>query len=239
MDFAYHRVAFYRDWFNAAGVRPEDIHKAADLAALPLLAKSHLRDAPLESRLAEGSDPTALVVHNTSGSSGEPFTIYRTPGEDNLLQLLRLRAARQYGFRFLDQRADLTAPIGGGPKDPVRRTAKMLRLMPVESVDTTQDADDLLRQIARIKPDVLTGYPGVLAHAAQRLPDHSDLRVAPRFVVVGGEPLTPLMRRQIERGFNPEFHFSFGSANQRVASDAFIYEGWKALKALRRSTPNG
>jgi len=111
--------------------------------------------------------------------SGEPFTIYRTPGEDNLLQLLRLRAARQYGFRFLDQRADLTAPIGGGPKDPVRRTAKMLRLMPVESVDTTQDADDLLRQIARIKPDVLTGYPGVLAHAAQRLPDHSDLRVAP------------------------------------------------------------
>jgi len=38
---------------------------------------------------------------------------------------------------------------------------------------------------------------------------------------------------------SPDFHFSFGSANQRVASDAFIYEGWKALKALRRSTPNG
>ena len=38
---------------------------------------------------------------------------------------------------------------------------------------------------------------------------------------------------------SPDFHFSFGSANHRVASDAFIYEGWKALKALRRSTPNG
>ena len=47
-----------------------------------------------------------------------------------------------------------------------------------------------------------------------------------------------------ERNFSvsvldPDFHFGFGSANQRVASDAFIYEGWKALKALRRSTPNG
>ncbi len=37
----------------------------------------------------------------------------------------------------------------------------------------------------------------------------------------------------------PDFHFSFGSANHRVDSDAFIYAGLKALKALRRSTPNG
>ena len=37
----------------------------------------------------------------------------------------------------------------------------------------------------------------------------------------------------------PDSHFSFDSANHRVASDAFIYAGWKALKALRRSTPNG
>ena len=40
-------------------------------------------------------------------------------------------------------------------------------------------------------------------------------------------------------GVSPDFHFSFGSANHRVASDAFIDAGWKALKALRRSTPNG
>ncbi len=39
--------------------------------------------------------------------------------------------------------------------------------------------------------------------------------------------------------FSPDFHFSFGSANHRVDSDAFIYAGLKALKALRRSTPNG
>ena len=40
-------------------------------------------------------------------------------------------------------------------------------------------------------------------------------------------------------GLCPDSHFSFDSANHRVASDAFIYAGWKALKALRRSTPNG
>ena len=40
-------------------------------------------------------------------------------------------------------------------------------------------------------------------------------------------------------GILPDFHFSFGSANHRVDSDAFIYAGLEAFKALRRSTPNG
>lgn len=209
--FTYQRVAFYRNRFDAVAVRPEDIQRAEDLAALPLLSKSELRDAPLLSRLADGADPAKLILHNTSGSSGEPFAVYRTRGEENLLQLLRLRAARQYGFRLLDRRADLTAPLGGPHSDPVRRAASRLRLMPVEAVDTTQDADDLLRQIVRIEPDVLTGYPGVLAHAAQRLPDRPNLRARPRFVVVGGEPLTPLMRKQLERGFDAPVYNMYGT----------------------------
>ena len=48
-------------------------------------------------------------------------------------------------------------------------------------------------------------------------------------------PHAPIQSRRL----NPDFHFSFGSANHRVDSDAFIYAGLKALKALRRSTPNG
>ena len=43
----------------------------------------------------------------------------------------------------------------------------------------------------------------------------------------------------LDQSLYPDSHFSFDSANHRVASDAFIYAGWKALKALRRSTPNG
>ena len=45
--------------------------------------------------------------------------------------------------------------------------------------------------------------------------------------------------RHAELPWIPDFHFSFGSGNHRVTSDAFIYAGLKALKALRRPTPNG
>ena len=79
----------------------------------------------------------------------------------------------------------------------------------------------------------------------------ADGKVTIRFRVgehFRGEPL-PLDPKQVvvfsrfgpktERPVTPDFHFSFGSANHRVASDAFIDAGWKALKALRRATPNG
>ncbi len=38
---------------------------------------------------------------------------------------------------------------------------------------------------------------------------------------------------------NPDFHFHVSFANLSSTFDAFIDEGWKALKALRRSTPHG
>jgi hypothetical protein len=38
---------------------------------------------------------------------------------------------------------------------------------------------------------------------------------------------------------NPDFHFHGSFANLSSTFDAFIDEGLKALKALRRSTPNG
>ena len=66
------------------------------------------------------------------------------------------------------------------------------------------------------------------------------MRASP--VCVGGIPSRkgPTLDGSSEnRPLNPDFHFSFGSANHRVDSDAFIYAGLKALKALRRSTPNG
>ena len=66
------------------------------------------------------------------------------------------------------------------------------------------------------------------------MPKMNGLELARRLMEI--RPDVPII---LATGFSPDSHFSFDSANHRVASDAFIYAGWKALKALRRSTPNG
>ena len=209
---AYGQVPFYRNWFDAAGVLPGDIRRAEDLVALPLLSKSDLKNAPLESRLARGSDPAKLVFHNTSGSTGEPFTIYRRHAEEDLLQLFRVRAARQYGMRFRDRRVDLTASQSGGPKGPLRHAAKTLRLAQVESLDITRDTSDLLREVARSKPDVLTGYPAVLLNIAREAASCREFLIRPRIVIAGGEPMDALMRSRIKHEFKAPVYDMYGTS---------------------------
>ena len=42
-----------------------------------------------------------------------------------------------------------------------------------------------------------------------------------------------------ERSLSPDIHFHVSFANLSSTFDAFMDEGWQALKALRRSTPHG
>jgi len=71
--------------------------------------------------------------------------------------------------------------------------------------------------------------------------EHSMLEELPKKDSLGEQELPQVDTQELPSvdTLSPDFHFSFGSANHRVASDAFIDAGWKALKALRRSTPNG
>ena len=98
-------------------------------------------------------------------------------------------------------------------------------------------------------PDCAVSANAVCGNLDRRLQARNAvLRVAPRIVRiytlrrfrVGACWIgAGIDRYEDELEFPPDSHFSFDSANHRVASDAFIYAGWKALKALRRSTPNG
>ncbi len=91
------RVAVYRDHWRDADVASASIAAPEAVRALPVIGKDDLRSRPLRDTLADGADPTALVRHETSGSSGQPFAIYRSPFEEHLLQLFRMRALADAG----------------------------------------------------------------------------------------------------------------------------------------------
>jgi phenylacetate-coenzyme A ligase PaaK-like adenylate-forming protein len=94
------RVAVYRDHWRDAELASAAIAAPEAVRTLPVIGKDDLRSRPLRDTLAEGADPAALVRHETSGSSGQPFAIYRSPFEEHLLQLFRMRALADAGVRF-------------------------------------------------------------------------------------------------------------------------------------------
>src|SRR3990172_2152264 len=76
--YAYDRSPFYRERFDALGLRPRDLRTPVDFARLPFTTAHDLRDwrkflAIPEDRLS--------AVFTTSGTTGEPKRVYYTARE--------------------------------------------------------------------------------------------------------------------------------------------------------------
>lgn len=209
---AWENVPFYRALFGRAGVRPEEVRGIGDLARLPIVEKAELRSRPLVEVTARGVDLEALLARRTSGSTGQPFTIRRTPAEDRLLYLFRLRAHRQCGVRAFDRMASLVEPtIGGGDRSRLRRLRHSLGLFRLEAMSCFEEPEVLLKRLDELAPAVIAGYPSTLALVARRL-RHTDFpRIRPRTVLAGAEPLEPQVRERISQAFGAPVFDLYGA----------------------------
>lgn len=95
---AYERVPFYRESFDAAGLRPDDCRSLADLARFPFTAKTDLRDNyPFGMFAVDQKD--VRRIHASSGTTGRPTVVGYTQGDlDNWADVVA-RSIRAAGGR--------------------------------------------------------------------------------------------------------------------------------------------
>jgi phenylacetate-CoA ligase len=70
----YARVPFYREKFDARGVRPSDIKSVQDIEKLPFTKKSDLRDNYPYGLFAESLE-NIVRIHASSGTTGKPTVV--------------------------------------------------------------------------------------------------------------------------------------------------------------------
>lgn len=214
---AYERVPYYRQLLDSHGVRPADVRSPADLPLVAITTKDALRAQAVGDVVARGLDPRRLIAHVTSGSSGEPFTIFRTWLEERLLGAFRLRALHGFGMRPTDRLVALglaRSPHAHDPQLPQRLAAAM-GLYRRQQVSCMQPVADILRAVRDARGDVMTGYPGVVARLADALEADGGPPPPLRFIGCVGEVLAAATRRRIaERFAAPVFElyatFEFG-----------------------------
>jgi len=208
---AYENVSYYRRLFDQHGLNPRDIRSVADLPAIPITAKKDLLSLPAAELVARGVDPKRLVTRRTSGSSGEPFTIRRTWFENRLLYQFWRRAMRDLGSRSTDRTASVVLIRPTPPRDnrlpailheTLDSLHQSLGLYRRALVNCLLPPQDIVHALRDFRPDILSGFPGVLSQLAPVITDNDRLSIYPRFVTVGGEVVTPLMRRQISEAFS-------------------------------------
>ena len=131
---------------------PEDIRSLADLAAIPVTSRKDLQALEPADIVARGVNPARLLVHRTSGSSGEPLTIRRAWIEERIYVLIRLRALHALGLSPRDRQVVIGIVHPPDPMD-VRRPQQILRAAgfyrkePVDCRRPPEEIRDLLRRL--------------------------------------------------------------------------------------------
>lgn len=208
------RVPYYRRLFADAALNPDDIRSLADLSRIPITTRSDLQQLAESEIVTEGVDPRKLVIHRTNGSTAAPLTIRRTRFEECLLQAFRLKALFSLGFRPTDRRLIVTSLIPVAPASRGRRPTPFhcrLGLLRSEPVDCLLPPEELLSRFRESNPEVLGGYPGTLSWLTGFLTEEDRRQIRPRFVLVGAESLTAVMRRQISEGFGAPVYDYYGA----------------------------
>lgn len=195
---AYDNVEMYRRKFDTAGVRPDDIRTLDDILLLPFTTKADLRETYPFGMFAV---PMAEVrrIHASSGTTGRPTVVGYTAGDLDRWADLVARSLSAAGIRAGDRVHNAYGYglfTGGlGAHAGIERLGATV--IPMSGGQTARQAQ-LIQDFA---PDAILCTPSYLLTIADALesagvdPRSTSLRVA----VLGAEPWTNEMRREIER----------------------------------------
>lgn len=206
VEHAYRTVPFYADSMRTLGITSADIRTADDLAHLPIVARAAIQRDP-ERFLSRARPKSEYLALRTGGSSGAPCVVYHDPvsalentghGERHRSVLARLTGKRR--FRVLGigsprgSEAELRAFVRRHALVPdVAVAARALRTM-------AEAPEDIARDLAAIRPDVVLSYGSYLERLAEVLEHGRGSYFLPAVLAYGGDAMSAVGRERIVRG---------------------------------------
>jgi phenylacetate-CoA ligase len=215
IDYCAEHTPFYRNLWNAWGLKPERLTSLADFNSWPVVTREQIREHRADIETADGRFKT--VSKSTGGSSGTPLS-FRIDVDAND----RRNAATYRGYAW-----------GGAPPGTKQSYLWGVPLSPQGSVQKTrtwiydrylhrrdmmnvfdlneENAIQLAHRISRFRPDVLVGYTNPLYFLARVIVEQGLQIYAPRSIIVGAEKLHPFQRAVIEKAFQATVFETYGS----------------------------
>jgi phenylacetate-CoA ligase len=198
---ACERVPHYRAAFRAAGVHPGDLGRLEDLAKFPFTTKQDLRANYPFGMFAVPMDDV-VRIHASSGTTGKPTVVGYTRGDLEMWAEVMARSMRAAGVRAADlvHNALGYGLFTGGLGFHCGAERLGAAVVPVSGGQTERQ----VQLILDFEPDAIVSTPSYMLAIADEFgrqgvdPRATNLRVA----LLGAEPWTNEMRREIEAYFD-------------------------------------
>jgi len=156
---AYNTVPYYRSLFDREELRPEVIRGREDLPKIPVTTKEMLKQAGREI-ISKDYFTKKLIVETTSGSSGKPLTLYKTPQTIQRSHAAKLRTYFSNGYKIHEKIAEINF-------DPSRpKFFHRFGLHRTYGIPFYATLSEQIALLQRIRPEVISGYPSRLEELA-------------------------------------------------------------------------
>lgn len=161
------KVPYYRDLFRDIGFDPQSVTGLEDLAGIPLLTKTLIRNNT-DALVAETAQQ--LSRFNTGGSSGEPLIFFLGKERVSHDVAAKWRATRWWDVDIGDPEIVIWgSPIELGAQDRLRLVRDALlrtRLLPAFEM-SDEKLKIFIENIRTSRPKMLFGYPSSISHIAR------------------------------------------------------------------------
>lgn len=209
---AYNTIQFYRERFDSAGVKPDDIRDVADLSRLPVLKRQDVQRR-WRDMVSTAIPNSQKVMHRTSGTTGSGLTVV----VDYLaLQTITAYVTRQMRWAGIEPRDWRLTMFGARVVSPARSRPPYWaynwpghQLLLSGFHLSEQTVSDYIALLHRHQNWPLEGFATTL-HILARLMAQVHRKVHLRALFSNGEPLYPHMRKEIEEQFGARIWDAYG-----------------------------
>ncbi len=201
IKYSYENVPYYNTLLKSNNIKPDDINSISDLNKISIITKNDMR-INTNDLISREYDKSDLIRYSTSGSTGMPLPVYVTQKEDDYRKAKHLRSNIIVGQKPWDTYVCITTPSHFGEIPSILRK---VGLFSREFVSVFDDTSSQIKQIEKIKPDLLTGYSSSLYLLARGVKEREITSIHPKLILGGAELSDETTRRYIEDVFNAPF----------------------------------
>jgi len=211
-------VPVYRKKYRAAGIHPTDIRGIEDLKKLPFISKDDFRKNFPDGLIHPQFDASCASVVSTSGSTGQPVSLYTDVYTVIKALFGFIRELKEYDVSWRKTKMSIIADIAphaieetylcGGVIPTLRRLFSFDNLQILHVGDEPRD---LIAKIDSFQPEFLGGYPGVLRALAVLKRKGEGKHITLRVISSSGAVLDDYTKRYIEDAFDAPIYDAYGS----------------------------
>ncbi len=231
----YHKK--YRD----AGVSIDDIKSVSALHKLPIVTRDEIQSNPIEERVSAGIDISGMTPHTTSGSTGRSIQLLISRDNQQINDLLTLRACLRYGLRPWHRKMNTRSLPCKLTKETLFNSLKLFqrRFLVVKN-----PIEQWVEDFREFDPHCFMGFLSSMRVMAQYLIDNNINDLRPRFLISVGEVLDPMTRARIEQAFSAPLYDVYGSGEGGIiawecplCNGMHINTDWVIIEILNNGVP--